>query len=268
MEFAAVFMWACLGLFLAAGAIWLLDMAGALTIRSPAQRTMLNAALGTTLLGGMASFAVATFFPPPPSTPEPAKQPEPATPIAPPAGPVPTPPGGEGATPAPSSTNTAAPGATPSPQVPPAPSQTACRLAAHPPRLAEWANATLSTPPSFRCAITAPYPACVAELRERDVAEISREAARACGADVINFRRSHISSAYAAKLTYQDNLDAAEASLRIPRNVEEEDRRDYVVAEIARMNGQAWRDFTALDQRSKLDMLLCQTDAKRCLADE
>lgn len=75
--FLSVFMWVCLALFAAAAVIWLLDMVGQVTIRSPAQRTMLNAALGTTLLGGMASFAVGAFFTPPaPATPG---SPEPST---------------------------------------------------------------------------------------------------------------------------------------------------------------------------------------------
>lgn len=63
--FLSVFMWVCLALFAAAAVIWLLDMVGQVTIRSSAQRTLLNAALGTTLLGGMASFAVGAFFTPP-----------------------------------------------------------------------------------------------------------------------------------------------------------------------------------------------------------
>lgn len=216
MAFASVLMWLCLALFAAAAVIWLLDMVGVLTIRTSTQRTMLNASLGTTLLGGMASFAVGTFFTPLP------KPSDPSTPSAAPSG-VQSPAATPAATGSP--TNSPTPGQSPTPPVPP-PSQAACQQAAHPPRLAEWATTALGTPPSFRCAIAAPYPGCVAELRGRDLAEISREAARACGAELIDFRRTYISSAYAAKLTYQDKLDAAEASLRAPRNVEEEDHRD------------------------------------------
>lgn len=255
-------MWLCLALFAAAGMIWLLDMVGVLTIRTSAQRTMLNASLGTTLLGGMASFAVEAFFTPPPGPPGQS------TPTAAQSGPAPVPSSAGSPTPTPSAADSPAPSGSPTPPAPPPPPQAACQQAAHPPRLADWATAALGTPPSFRCAIAAPYPDCIADLRGRDLAEISRGAARACGDDLLAFRRTQISPAYAAKQSYQDNLDAAEASLRTPRSGEEEDHRDYVIAEIARMNGRAWQDFTALDQRSRGDMLACQADTQRCLIDQ
>ena len=255
MAFLTVFMWLCLALFAAAAVIWLLDMVGVLTIRTDAQRTMLNASLGTTLLGGMASFAVGAFFTPPGDA---AVPPEPAvTPSAPPP-----------ATPTMPLDGPAAPDnpATPPAPVPPQPA--VCKPAAHPAILAEWAAAALGTPPTFRCAIAAPYPGCVAEMRELPLAEIARDTALTCGAELRAFRQLHIASAYAAKRGYQDNLDAAEASLRSPRNVEETAQQSYVAREIERMNGTLWKDFTALDQRSRNDMLACQSDVQRCLINQ
>jgi hypothetical protein len=253
VEFLSVFMWLCLALFAAAAVIWLLDMVGVVTIRSSAQRTMLNASLGTTLLGGMASFAVSAFFTSDGATGAGAAQAQTggqeASAPAPGAGPPPSPP------------SSALPPAAPTPP----PAQTACRPAAHPAALADWAAVDLGTPPTFRCAIAAPYPVCIADLRELPRAEIAHEAALACGAALLAFRKTHISAAYAAKLSYQDNLDAAEASLRTPRNADEQARRSYVITEIGRMNGELWKDFTALDQRSKTDMLACQSNAQRCL---
>lgn len=254
MEFAAAFMWLCLALFGATAAIWLLDMVGVVTIRTPAQRKILNASLGTTLIGGMASFAVSSFFTPGGSgTSTPAVPPTngPSAPqtASPPIG---TPP----------------PDASPSgPASPPPLQPAACKPAAHPAELAEWATATLDTPPTFRCAIGAPYPVCIAELREAPREAITQDAARACGADLLAFRRTNISPAYAAKIHYQDNLDAAEASLRSPRDETDVKRRAYVINEIARMNGTLWRDFTALDQRSRTDMLACQSATLLCITE-
>lgn len=251
MEFATVFMWLCLALFGATAVIWLLDMVGVLTIRTPAQRKMLNASLGTTLIGGMASFAVSSFFTPPSeSEAKPAMPPDTMH--------TPTPVAADGApSPVPSSSP-----ATPSPLQP-----SACKPAAHPAEFAEWASSALGTPPTFRCAIGAPYPDCLAELREQPRETITQEAARACGDALRAFRRVHITAAYAAKKDYQDNLDAAEASLRAPRDEDDAKRRGYVVNEIARMNGTLWTDFTALDQRSRNDMLACQSASLRCIAD-
>jgi hypothetical protein len=251
MDFTTLFMGLCLALFGAAAVIWLLDMARVLTIRSPAQRKMLNASLGTTLIGGMASFAVGSFFTPPDKD-----KAEPATPSD--AALAVTPLAADGApSPAPSS----------SPVTPPPPQPTGCKPAAHPADFAEWASAALGTPPTFRCAIGAPYPPCLAELREKPREAITQEAARTCGDELRAFRRTHITPAYAAKKNYQDNLDAAEAALRAPRDEEDVQRQAYVIREIDRMNGTLWADFTALDQRSKADMVACQTATLRCIAE-
>ncbi len=262
MTSTTVLVWVGVVLFAAVSVIWLLDMVGVLTIRSPSQRTILNSALGVTLLGGLASIVVAAFDSPQQDTPVPR---EPVTPAATPSATPATPPVAAGSDSAPPKPRAASPAATPEPPTTASMPQTACQQATHPPRLTEWATPALGTPPSFRCAIAAPYPSCTVDLRERNRAEISRAAARACGAELLAFRRTHISPAYAAKLTYQDNLDAAEASLRNPRNTDEEDQRDYVIAEIARMNGRAWAEFTDLDQRSRSDMLACQSNDQRCL---
>jgi hypothetical protein len=168
-----------------------------------------------------------------------------------------------GASPSPATSPSASP--TPAPTTPATPQPATCRPATHPEFLAEWATAALGTPPTFRCAIAAPYPVCIADLRETQLSEISREAALACGAQLLAFRQTHISTAYAAKQSYQDKLDAAEAGLRNPRNPEEAARSSYVGVEIKRMNGDLWKDFIALDQRSRSDMLACQSSTQRCL---
>lgn len=257
MEFLDWFKWICLGLFTATAVIWLLDMIGVVKIQSPAQRTILNAALGTTLIGGMASFAVTSFFPGGnPSSPAPTGPPSAASVSA-----------AATATPI-AAADTPAPAPPSAPVSGPTTPQTAsCKPAAHPAEFAEWATRKLETPPTFRCAIGAPYPACLAELREQPRETITQEAALACGDELLAFRRKHITTAYAAKKDYQDNLDAAEASLRAPRNEDDVRRRAYVIREIDRMNGTLWADFTALDQRSKADMLACQSASLRCLGD-
>jgi hypothetical protein len=260
MEFAAVFMWLCLALFGATGVIWLLDMVGVLTIRTPTQRKILNAALGTTLIGGMASFAVSTFFTPPAADKDEPVTPPTAVPSAPPSGAIAASPVAADSSPV------AAPSSAPDPG-PPVPQPSSCKPAAHPAEFAEWATPILGTPPTFRCAIGAPYPTCLAELREKPREGITQEDARACGDALLAFRRVHITPAYAAKNNYQDNLDAAEASLRAPRNEEDIKRRAYVIREIGRMNGTLWTDFTALDQRSKVDMLACQSGVQRCIVE-
>lgn len=256
VEFLDWFKWICLALFTAAAVIWLLDMIGAVKIQSTAQRTILNTALGTTLIGGMASFAVTSFFPggdtppaPPTAAPSaPATATETAAPLAATDTPAPAPPSD-------------------SPSAPLTPQPVSCKPAAHPVEFAEWATPALGTPPTFRCAIGAPYPPCLAELREQPREAITQEVLRACGADLLAFRQTHIGPAYAAKTRYQDNLDAAEASLRAPRNAEDVRRRAYVINEIARMNGTLWTDFIALDQRSRNDMLACQSASLQCLGD-
>lgn len=264
MGLSVIFQIICLIIFAAAGLAWVLNLFGRIAL-DPDQKKILNTAFGVSVIGGLAATVGPGFFEPDgPTAPNgPA-----ATTTAPSSGPAS---GASGAVASPSTPPTAKPVTptdTPTPPAPSTPTPTACRPAAHPEFLTEWATAALGTPPTFRCAIAAPYPVCIADLRETQFAEISREAALSCGAQLLAFRQTHISPAYAAKLTYQDNLDAAEAGLRNPRNVEEAARRNYIIAEITRMNGVLWKDFTALDQRSKTDMLACQTDANRCLTDQ
>jgi len=91
VEFLTAFKWICLALFAASAVIWLLDMVGVLTIRTPAQRKIFNAALGTTLIGGMAGFAVTAFFTPPEPDPKPQPNPTPSVQPAGPASPSPSP---------------------------------------------------------------------------------------------------------------------------------------------------------------------------------
>ena len=179
--FLSVFMWVCLALFVAAAVIWLLDMVGWVTIRSSGQRTMLNLALGTTLLGGMASFAVGAFFTPPaPATPA---KPEPsATSTAAPA--APTQPSRDSPEPVPVTP-------TPLPE-PPAPD----------PGLSETVRNFLAANRLERPAIdpqwSASYPRCAEQSR---TAQLPKAEARACFRALDQFNS-------AVLRPYQDAYDA------------------------------------------------------------
>lgn len=231
----------------AAGLAWLLDMYKLIEL-DPEQRKILNQAFGVSLLGGLGVAGAALFTP---DKDEPGPGPSPTL---------------TGAPTAPATASPDLPTPTPTPTSP-TPQPVSCKPAAHPVEFAEWATPVLGTPPTFRCAIGAPYPPCLAELREQPREAITQEVLRTCGADLLAFRQTHIGPAYAAKTRYQDNLDAAEASLRAPRNADDVRRRAYVINEIARMNGTLWTDFIALDQRSRNDMLACQSASLQCLGD-
>jgi hypothetical protein len=249
----------CLAILAGAGLAWVLNLFGVIGL-DPSQKKILDRAFGVGLVGGLAT-AGAAYFTLPKDGPARAS---PGPPVA----EEEVQPSSERIAGPPSETPEGPVDPSPDPEGPPTPVQpqpATCKPAAHPEFLAEWAAAALGTPPTFRCAIAAPYPPCVAELREKPLADIAREAALACGADLLAFRKKHIASAYSAKLGYQDNLDAAEASLRNPRNPEEQAQLAYVSNELGRMNGPLWTDFIALDRRSSADMQLCQLNASRCL---
>lgn len=262
MSLLLVFQAICLSIFAAAGLAWVLNLFRKIELDAD-QKKILNTAFGVSVVGGLAATVGPGILdsdradeqagigqPNPAAIAQPIKSPA-ALPTTVPSNP---------AIPSPGEPTSALTDAAPTLK-----SEAACKAFDHPPSLAQWANDALGTPPTFRCATLAPYPPCLEELRSRSLPEISGESARSCGDSLLAFRRTHISPVYAAKFAYQDNLDAAEASLRMPRDAEEESRRDHVVAEIARMNGLAWRDFTVIDKRSRTDMLACQSKAQRCL---
>lgn len=157
--------------------------------------------------------------------------------------------------PMPKGTGSAAPTPTPSP------SQASCQLQT-PPALQEWASATLGSRPNFRCVGQAAYPDCVLDLRGRPEGEVSQVEARACADQIGEFRRTQIAPTYAAKATYQTRLETAEVRLRTPQDSADGDRREYVVAEIARMNGETWTRFLEVDRRSLGDLNSCNSGQK------
>lgn len=156
-------------------------------------------------------------------------------------------------------TESAAPTPTPTPS--PSASQASCQLQT-PPALQEWASATLGSRPNFRCVGQAAYPDCVLDLRGRPQGEVSQVEARACADQIGEFRRTQIAPTYAAKATYQSRLETAEVRLRTPQDSADGDRREYVVAEIARMNGENWAAFLDVDRRSLGDLNSCNSGQK------
>lgn len=187
MEFFEVFRWVCLALFFGAGVIWLLDVAGPLTIRDSRQRQILNAALGTTLVGGMASFAATEFFASDrdgPARPDPPIAIASGTAAPPPARPAPDPSGtprpDEPVEPVPD------PGARPQADEPDLPAEVAAFLVAkqlHRPVIASGWEAS--------------YPGCAREARS---APLDRPAARACFRALDGFNRAVLTP-------YQDAYD-------------------------------------------------------------
>lgn len=188
MEFVELFRWVCLALFFGAGVIWLLDVAGPLTIRDASQRKILNAALGTTLVGGMASFAATEFFASAPD--EPARRDPPIAIASGTATPPPSrpPPGASGTSlpdepvePVPD------PGVQPQATEPGLPAEVSAFLAAKGLRR-----------PVIESGWEASYPGCAREARS---APLDRLAARACFRALDGFNRAVLTP-------YQDAYDA------------------------------------------------------------
>lgn len=268
MEFLEVFKWICLAIFVCAAIVWLLDLAGLREMTDPGQRKTLNFALGTTLIGGMASFAATAFFDPGKGNgsvePGPQQTETPAPPVGPTSQPEPTDAPTDAGTPTPPSTPSPSPSQTLAPGTNPM-SAPACGVRV-PQALAAWAQEELGDPPDFTCAERQIYPTCLDPLRQRSQSEISRAAARECGEELARFRRDYIARVYGEKAGYQVNLDNAEASLRFRTDEEAVERYDYVAAEISRMNGREWERFVEIDRRSRQDMMACQGQ-RRCLVD-
>lgn len=180
MDFTTLFMGLCLALFGATAVVWLLDMVGVLTIRTPGQRKMLNASLGVTLIGGMASYAVGTFFTPP----------GPDTAIA--AGPATAPATASASSPAvPTGTPTATP---PAPR--PAPPETPADPALTEPVRAFLAENNLVRP-NIAPDWTTLYPACAEKAR---TAQLPAAEARQCFRALDRFNN-------AVLIPYQDAYD-------------------------------------------------------------
>lgn len=128
--------------------------------------------------------------------------------------------------------------------------------------LVEWASEALGPRPDFECSAKQNYPSCVSELRGRGSGETSAVEAAECGKAVADYRRSVIAPVLQIKASYDSNLDDQEKALRVWTSGTEEQQRDYVLAEIARMNGAEWRKFSAKDSESKFDLHVCYSNAR------
>lgn len=169
------------------------------------------------------------------------------------------------ATGAPTATSTPAAKQSPDPdprkQDPPEPVEN-CGTQA-PTALRDWAQAELGERPDFTCLARERYPRCVATLQGRSAAENSSTEARECAREIETYRRNQIAPVLVKKSSYQVNLDSAEANSRSAGTPEELARREYVVAEIARMNGTEWQRFVASDRESLRDLGACNS-ASNC----
>lgn len=240
--------WLFLAIFAVLAIISILDLIKLIEIRSASQRKWLfNSVLGAAVLsvGGLGKAYYNDLIgqigsPTPEATARPGPSGEPARP----AGPVQQP--------------------SPSSEGPKAdPSDAASNCAARAPEaLRDWAQAELGERPDFACVARERYPRCVASLQGRAAAENSSIEARACAREIEAFRRNQISPVLARKGSYQVNLDSAEANSRSAGTPAELEHRDYVVAEIARMNGTEWQRFVTFDRDSLRDLGACNSAAK------
>lgn len=125
------------------------------------------------------------------------------------------------------------------------------------PAFPEWAG-MLGPRPGFEAATGAAYPACVARLRQRGEAMIPSEDALACRRELVQFHTDWILPVYNRKAPYERNLELQEQALR-PRNLEPDilPRYSYIVSEMARLQGEQWDAFVALDRRVGDDTTSC-----------
>lgn len=170
--------------------------------------------------------------------------------------PTPTPTLTPSPTPAPSATEG------PSPPPDPAPSTVSCLLPA-PSALGTWAATHLGDRPNFACAWETPYPGCVDALRGRGPGETTQHEAADCAENVVTFRRNTIAPVLSLKATYDTNINAAAARLRRASSEEEVAQVEYLNAEIRRLNGSEWHEFTRVSDRSTTDMNACYS-ARLC----
>jgi hypothetical protein len=150
---------------------------------------------------------------------------------------------------------------TPPATQPPAATAISCTKPA-PAALAGWAAEALGPRPDLQCPTKLSYPACVSELRARGVGETSGAEAADCGKAVGTYRRIVIAPILQIKAGYDSNLDDQESALRAPADVAEQGQRDYVLAEINRMNGQDWAEFSRRDAGSESDLDACYSSAR------
>lgn len=240
---APVVIWACVVAFVLCLAAALLVLFELWTPKSRATRKWLLSGVLFSAVGAVGSFAAAQFsgtggLPAPDANQvetvgQTVRPPRPPAP--PPAAPDPVPP-------------------SPEPQEPPpAPLPAAVR---------DWA-AVLGPRPGFEAALRATYPGCVARLREGGEALGSAQEAADCRRALAHFHREWILPVYNRKASYEENLERQEQALRA-RNLEPDilPRYSHVVSEMARLQGEQWDAFVALDRRVGDDITSCQR--RRC----
>ncbi|MGB3469702.1 MAG: hypothetical protein WBA51_02645 [Erythrobacter sp.] len=157
-------------------------------------------------------------------------------------------------TPAPSPTP-ALPDRPPARPNPPVVEAASCAIE-HPSSLAQSA-AVLGKRPNPNCAKNAPYPPCVADIASRSLGETVRAETWDCSRDLTEWRRTYIAGVLTLKAPYQTELEGAEISTRPRANEELSEWREYILAEINRLNGPSWDRFVEIDARSKQDMDRC-----------
>lgn len=244
--------WLFLAIFAVLAVISILDLVKIVEIRDENRRKWLfRSVLGCVVLA-VGGFGKAYYDDRAkrlePSIEQPARNPKPSDVVGPTA----------------SGTTAPSPAPTATPAEPP-PFDSRCESRA-PESLRKWANEVLGERPNFSCKMRDRYPPCIAELQGRAAAENSPTEARDCGKAIEQFRRDEITPVLTRKVSYQVNLDNAEATTRSAASPEEIVRREYVVAEIARMNGSEWDRFVAVDRESYRDLGACNSQAKCTLA--
>ena len=120
-----------------------------------------------------------------------------------------------------------------------------------------WAE-VLGPRPGFEAVMNAPYPACVARLRGQEEAAVTNADAVACRRELLAFHTERILPVYNRKGPYEQNLERQEQVLRA-RGLETEilPRYSHVLAEMARLQGEEWDAFVALDRRVGDDATSC-----------
>lgn len=233
---APVVIWACVVAFILCLAGAVLVLFELWTPRSRATRKWLLSGVLFSAVGAVGSFAAAQFGGSPPPQPDSNQNGAAKLAVAPPA-PRPRPP--------------VVPDSAPSSETRETPADTL------PAAVREWAE-VLGPRPGFETAMRAAYPNCVASLSGQNEASVPSEAAAACRRQLAQFHTEWILPVYNRKAPYEQNLELQERALR-PRNLEPEilPRYSYVLAEMARLQGEQWDRFVTLDRQVADDSAAC-----------
>lgn len=233
---APVVIWACVAAFILCLIGALLIIFERWTPKSRATSKWLVGGVLTSAVGAVGSFAAAQFGG---TSPPIAQANQSGAAKAPPVSPLPP------------ASGPAAADAAPTAAVPDTPADIV------PAPIREWAE-VLGPRPGFEIAMRATYPACVASLSGQEEASVTGEASAACRRALAEFHTEWILPVYNRKAPYERNLERQEQALRA-RNLEPEilPRYSYVLAEMARLQGEQWDQFVALDRRVADDSTAC-----------